>query len=103
MAMTAGTGKTPAKTTSGPAKPAAGTGKAAATSVKRLTSMPADWGGKADQTVVIGTEPGLKFDKKEITVKAGSKVKWTFNNDDDMPHNCVIVQPGRPCRWANWR
>jgi hypothetical protein len=29
--------------------------------------MPADWGGKADQTVVIGTEPGLKFDKKEIT------------------------------------
>ncbi len=95
MAMTAGTGKTPAKTTSGTAKPAAGTGKAAATSVKRLTSMPADWGGKADQTVVIGTEPGLKFDKKEITVKAGSKVKWTFNNDDDMPHNCVIVQPGQ--------
>ncbi len=69
--------------------------KAAPTSAKRLTAMPADWGGKADQTVIIGTEPGLKFDKNEITVKAGSKIKWTFNNDDDMPHNCVVVLPGQ--------
>jgi azurin len=36
----------------------------------------------------------LKFDKTIITVKAGSKVKWTFRNVDDMPHNLVIVNPG---------
>jgi azurin len=91
MTMTASNTNTPA--TAGSAN--AGGPKAAPTSAKRLTDMPADWGGKADQTVVIGTEPGLKFDKKDVTVKAGSKIKWTFNNDDDMPHNCVVVLPGQ--------
>jgi plastocyanin len=93
--MAAGTTKTPAKT----ATKETGTTKSPATttgaSVKRLTKMPASWGGKADQTIEIGTVPGLKYDKAEITVKAGSKVQWTFGNNDDMPHNCVIVSPGQ--------
>lgn len=55
--------------------------------------MPTAW-GKADQEIVLGTQPGLKYDKAEIQVKAGSKLKWTFSNDDDMPHNCTIVKPG---------
>ncbi len=29
-----------------------------------------------------------------LTVKAGSKVKLTFTNNDDMPHNVVFVSPG---------
>ncbi len=60
---------------------------------KRTTKMPADW-GKPDVSISLGTVPGLKYDKTFFTVKAGSKVKWTFRNVDDMPHNCVIVNPG---------
>ncbi|MEI6409360.1 MAG: plastocyanin/azurin family copper-binding protein [Bacteroidota bacterium] len=61
---------------------------------KRQLKMPEEWNGKVDQTISLGTLPGLKFDKTLFTLKAGSKVKWNFNNVDDMPHNCVIVQPG---------
>ena len=72
--------------------------KASATAAKptgkRITKMPADWTNGPDQELVIGTKPGLKFDKTELVVKAGSKVKLTFNNGDDMLHNWVLVQPG---------
>jgi azurin len=61
---------------------------------KRVTQMPADWTKGPDQEFIIGTKPGLKFDKTELVVKAGSKVKVTFNNSDDMLHNWVLVQPG---------
>ncbi len=36
----------------------------------------------------------MKFDLNEIVVSPGSKVKLTFENPDDMPHNLVICQPG---------
>ncbi|MDX2245347.1 MAG: plastocyanin/azurin family copper-binding protein [Bacteroidia bacterium] len=62
--------------------------------IKRQLKMPEDWTKGPDQTVQMGTNPGLKFDKTLVTVKAGAKIKWTFNNNDDMPHNCVIVRPG---------
>jgi azurin len=71
-----------------PAKPAAP--KALA---KRQTRKPDDW-DKIDKTITLGTQPGLKFNTTEITVKAGSRVKWTFSNNDDMPHNFVLVKPG---------
>ena len=29
-----------------------------------------------------------------VQVKAGSKVKLVFNNNDDMTHNVVLVEPG---------
>lgn len=60
---------------------------------KRVTKMPQDWKAP-DKTIVIGTLPGLKFDQSSVTVKAGSKVKLTFKNTDDMMHNLVIVMPG---------
>jgi plastocyanin len=60
---------------------------------KNQTVKPASW-TTIDQTIVIGTKPGLKYDKTDITVKAGSKIKWTFSNNDDMPHNTVIVPKG---------
>jgi len=36
----------------------------------------------------------LKFDVKEVSVKAGKKIKLILVNPDFMPHNLVIVKPG---------
>ncbi|WP_235296973.1 plastocyanin/azurin family copper-binding protein [Portibacter marinus] len=63
------------------------------TSAKRPIEMPGSWTNGPDRTVEIGTEPGLKYDIKEFTVKAASKIKLVFNNDDDMLHNLLIVKP----------
>lgn len=71
------------------------TGKTSTTtSSKRITTMPINWNGKVDETLVIATKPGMLFNKKTLEVKAGSKVKLTFNNDDDMQHNWVLVKKG---------
>lgn len=61
---------------------------------KNQITKPVGW-TKIDQTILIGTKPGLKFDKTELTVKAGSKVMVTFSNNDDMPHNFCVVMPGQ--------
>ena len=61
---------------------------------KNQTEMPASWNGSVDQTVEIATEPGMKYDVKKFSIKAGSKIRLTFNNDDDMQHNIVIVNQG---------
>ncbi|CAN5736371.1 hypothetical protein BH24BAC1_BH24BAC1_39110 [soil metagenome] len=75
----------------GPAAPAA-TAASAATA-KHVTTMPAAWKAP-DQTITIGTRPNLKFSRELVEVKAGSKIKLTFTNDDDMLHNFVLVAPG---------
>lgn len=36
----------------------------------------------------------MKFDLSELVVSPGSKVKLTFENPDDMPHNVVFCTPG---------
>ncbi|MFT5411331.1 MAG: azurin, partial [Verrucomicrobiales bacterium] len=36
----------------------------------------------------------MKYDVKELKVKAGKKIKLTFANPDALPHNLVIVNPG---------
>ncbi|MEL6191647.1 MAG: plastocyanin/azurin family copper-binding protein [Bacteroidota bacterium] len=64
-------------------------------SAKRIASMPASWADGPDQTVDIGTLPGLKFDVAEITAKPGEKIRLNFNNNDDMLHNLLIVKPGK--------
>jgi len=64
-------------------------------SAKNPVLMPADWGGKFEQEIVMGTLPGLKFDQEKLEVAAGSKVKLIFNNDDDMLHNLVITMPNQ--------
>lgn len=92
MAMTASNPKNAGNTSAAASKSAAkATGTAA--QPKRLIKMPADWKA-ADQTITIGTKPGLKFDTEKITVKPGAKIQLTFNNDDDMTHNFVLVTPG---------
>lgn len=65
-----------------------------AVNAKRVVTMPADWTNGPDQSLTIGTKPGLKFDVDKLEVKAGSRVKLVFNNNDDMLHNCVITKPG---------
>lgn len=64
-------------------------------SEKNPTAQPAGWGKGPDIVIQIGTKPGLKFDLENFSVKAGSKVKLVFNNNDDMLHNLVITAPGK--------
>jgi uncharacterized cupredoxin-like copper-binding protein len=68
-------------------------GKPVAPTKKRQTKMPAEW-GQADKVLKLGTKPGLKYDIIKFEVKAGSKLRLTFNNNDDMTHNVVVVSPG---------
>ena len=68
--------------------------KSGISAAKRVTDMPAAWGGEADHTINMGTKPGLKFSPEQFQVKAGSKVRVVFNNEDDMLHNFVVVMPG---------
>jgi azurin len=37
----------------------------------------------------------MMYDTKELTVKAGKKVRLTFANEDFMPHNILLTQPGK--------
>ncbi|HSI75293.1 MAG TPA: plastocyanin/azurin family copper-binding protein [Lunatimonas sp.] len=60
---------------------------------KRVTVKPGSWSNGPDHSFSIGTKPGLKYDLESLEVKAGSKVKITFNNNDDMLHNLVVVMP----------
>ncbi|MEM1358926.1 MAG: plastocyanin/azurin family copper-binding protein, partial [Bacteroidota bacterium] len=60
---------------------------------KRINKRPSGW-DKIDVSITLGTKPGLKYDRTDMTVKAGSRIKWTFVNRDDMLHNLVVVKPG---------
>ena len=37
----------------------------------------------------------MMYDVKELAVKSGKKVKLTFANPDFMPHNILLVNPGK--------
>lgn len=53
-------------------------------------------------TIRIATvKERMMYDVKELTVKAGKKVKLTFTNEDFMPHNLLLVQPGKIDEIAN--
>ena len=67
--------------------------KATKSSKKHVTIQPASWTKGSDRTIILAPRPGLKFDIEAITVKAGSKIKLTFNNSDDMQHNFVLTAP----------
>ncbi|MBX3238646.1 MAG: hypothetical protein KIT80_07680 [Chitinophagaceae bacterium] len=71
----------------------AGTTTKAPVQAKRLLKQPTEW-SKPDQSIILKPVNGLKYDNTNITVKAGAKVKLTFENTDDMPHNVVITAPG---------
>lgn len=47
-------------------------------------------------TIRIGTIPEkMMYDVKELTVKPGKKIRLTFANADFMPHNILLVNPGK--------
>ena len=47
-------------------------------------------------TIRIGTlVEKMKYDTPELTVKAGKKIKLIFTNPDHLPHNIVLVKPGK--------
>ena len=56
-----------------------------------LPNRPASWSGEADHRLTVGTLPNLLFDRETLTVGRGSRVALTFDNNDDMLHNLVIV------------
>ena len=37
----------------------------------------------------------MKYDTPELTVKVGKKIKLIFANPDYLPHNIVLVKPGK--------
>lgn len=63
-------------------------------SAKRVTEMPASWGGSEDVTLELEAIPGMLFDKRVLRASPGAKVKLVFNNPDDMIHNLLLVKPG---------
>ncbi len=65
-----------------------------ATSGKYQPAAPASWNGKIDQEIVLSTVAGLQYDQKELRAAAGSRVKLTLHNPDDMQHNFVLIRPG---------
>lgn len=61
---------------------------------KHQTEQPEAWTDGPDRTITIGTKPGLQYDKTEIRVQPGARVKLVFQNSDDLMHNLLIVRPG---------
>ncbi|NRF39491.1 plastocyanin/azurin family copper-binding protein [Pedobacter foliorum] len=61
---------------------------------KHVTKQPESWKNGVVKTILLGTKPGLKFNITNLTLKAGTKVKLTFANTDDMLHNFVLTTPG---------
>jgi|GEM_PF-650020 len=50
---------------------------------------------KIDQNIVISAiRTQMKYDVQSFTVKPGAKVKLTFRNPDELPHNLIICTPG---------
>ena len=51
--------------------------------------------GEIDQSIVISTiRTQMKYDVQSFTVRPGAKVKLTFRNPDELPHNIIICTPG---------
>jgi len=67
-----------------------------AVTAKHPAKVPDTWLDKdGDQTILLGTQPGLKFDQTLLTAKAGARVRLVFRNSDDMLHNFVLCAPGK--------
>lgn len=50
---------------------------------------------EAQGVIVIRTvEEQMRYDKTYLAVKAGTKVKILLRNNDFMPHNLIVAQPG---------
>lgn len=63
--------------------------------VSATKSAPTTPGVGSNRLVIrLGVIPDvMKYDKNEITVKAGTKVDLVFTNNDHMQHNILILKP----------
>ena len=57
--------------------------------------------GDTTEVDIYAIPDQLKFNLKEFSVKAGTKVKLTFHNTDIIPHNLLVVQPGATAEIGN--
>lgn len=58
-------------------------------------AAPAEVAPAAAVTLNLGVVPDvMKYDKTELTVKAGLTVKLVFKNNDHMQHNFLLLRPG---------
>ena len=48
----------------------------------------------AEIIVIKAVKDIMQYDKRSITVKAGSQITLIMENPDAMPHNLVIIKPG---------
>ena len=66
------------------------------TATALLAQKPPKGFEKIDQEVVISTlRAQMKYDIRSFSVKPGAKVKLTFKNVDDLPHNLILCTPGK--------
>lgn len=78
------------------ADPAAGAGQEEEEVVEVVTKSGIISDTKDLTTIRIATVvEKMKYDTPELTVKAGKKIKLIFANPDFMPHNIVLVNPGK--------
>ena len=61
-----------------------------------LTSKPNPWAeGAKGRAIIITAAQGLKFAQTELHTKAGERVSLTLLNPDVVPHNWVLINPGK--------
>jgi azurin len=51
--------------------------------------------GKPGRELRVEAALGLKFAQTELTAKAGERLTLTFANPDAVPHNWVLISPGK--------
>jgi azurin len=64
--------------------------------VTRATTRSAHSDTERDAVVVqLGVVPDvMKYDRTELTVKAGERIRLVFRNTDHMQHNALLLAPG---------
>ena len=61
-----------------------------------MKSKPNPWaGGVKGRALNIAAALGLKFAQAELRAKAGERLSLTFSNPDAVPHNWVLIAPGK--------
>ncbi|RBP42664.1 azurin [Roseimicrobium gellanilyticum] len=59
-------------------------------------AKPNPWAeGEKGRAVQLDAALGLQFAQKTLTVKVGERISLTLNNPDVVPHNVVLIKPGK--------
>ena len=49
---------------------------------------------KPERTLTVRAVAGIRYDKTTLMARAGEAIELKLKNEDGMPHNLVLVQPG---------